>query len=214
MNRLLRILFFALFVRAVMLVLVGLNVRHRERLPKQGPAIVTANHNSHLDTMALLSLFPLRQLSQLRPVAAMDYFFANPLMAWFSLHLIGILPIDRKARERGEDPLTGCYAALDRGEILILFPEGSRGEPERLATFKKGIAYLAERRPDVPVTPVFLHGLGKTLPKDEALLVPFFCDVFIGQCLHWSHTDRADYLDSLETRIRALAEEGQFAPWE
>lgn len=214
MNRILRLLFFALLVRPLMLILVGLNVRHRERLPQQGPAIVVANHNSHLDTMALLSLFPLRQLAHLRPVAAVDYFLTNPLIAWFSLHIVGILPIDRKARERGEDPLTGCYAALDCGEILILFPEGSRGQPEQLAAFKKGIAYLAERRPEVPVVPVFLHGLGKALPKGEALLVPFFCDVFIGQSLHWSHTDRADYIDNLEGCIRALALEGQFASWE
>ena len=145
MTNFLRKLFFLLIVRPLVLIILGLNVRHRERLPRRGPALIVANHNSHLDTMVLMSLFPLKSLRHIRPVAAMDYFQSSKLMAWFSLKIIGIIPMDREARSRGEDPLAGASDALHRRDILILFPEGTRGAPEELADFKKGVSHLVER---------------------------------------------------------------------
>jgi 1-acyl-sn-glycerol-3-phosphate acyltransferase len=205
MARFLRLAFFALIARPIALIVLGLNVRHRERLPQCGPAIVAANHNSHLDTLVLLSLFPLRLLPKLRPVAAADYFTVNPLLAWFSLNVIGILPIKREAKG-GADPLKPCEVALARGEILVLFPEGSRGEPEVMGRFKRGIAVLAARQPAVPVMPIFLHGLGKALPKDDPILVPFFCDVFVGEAMHGGE-DQMVFMAELEHRMRGLAAE-------
>lgn len=208
MARFTRLLFYALVARPIAWVVLGLNVRHRQRLPKAGPAIIAANHNSHLDALVLISLFPLRLLPKLRPVAAADYFTRNPVLAWFSLNVIGILPIRREARG-GADPLKPCEAALDRGDILVLFPEGGRGEPEVMGRFKRGIALLAARRPEVPVTPVFLHGLGKALPKGDPILVPFFCDVFVGEALQ-GRADQAGFMAELEQRMAALAAE---LPW-
>ena len=98
-------------------------------------------------------------------------------------------------------------------DLLILFPEGSRGDPEQIGTFKSGIAHLAKRNPEVTIIPIFLHGLGKALPKGEALLVPFFCDVFIGESISWSG-DRTSFMTSLEQGIKALAEEGYRPAWE
>ena len=213
MTRILRWFFYAVIVRLVVLVLLGLNVRHRERLPQQGPAILVANHNSHLDTAVLMSLFPLRLLPMIQPVAAMDYFLRNPFLAWFSLNIVGILPIKRKLESRTDNPLLPCHAALHDGQILILFPEGSRGEPERLEKLKSGITLLATQFPEIPVIPIFLHGLGKSLPKGEGLLVPFFCDVFIGEALYWGG-DRKVFMRQLEERMGRLAAEGQFPPWE
>jgi len=213
MGSLLRLIFYGVIVRFVLLFLLGLNVRHRERLPLRGPAILTANHNSHLDAMVLTCLLPMRLLPQVRPVAAADYFMRNPWLAWFATQVVGILPIARKRSDLEDDPLAGCDAALARGDILIFFPEGSRGEPEQLAEFKRGIGLLAQRHPDVPIYPIFTHGLGKALPKNEALLVPFFLDVFVGEPLYGRNTPEG-FADKLRERIAALRQEGCFAKWD
>lgn len=210
MTAFLRWLFFAVFVRFVVLVVLGLNVRHRERLPRHGPAIVIGNHNSHLDTMVLFTLMPLRLLPRLRAAAAADYFLRNPVLAWFARSIIGIIPITRGGG--GRDPLAGCSDALANGDVVVLFPEGTRGEPERMAPFKRGIALLAERHPEVPVVPVYMHGLGKALPRGEALLVPFFCDVFVGEPVRADN--RTGFMKALDERMRELANKGGFPSWE
>lgn len=213
MASLLRFLFYAVFIRSIVLLVLGLNVRHRERLPRSGPAVIVANHNSHLDTMVLMSLFPLRLLPKLHPVAAMDYFLTSRLFSWFTLKVVGILPIKRTVQRGDENPLAPCNKALEDGQILIVFPEGTRGEPEQLQSFKGGIARLAENNPAVPVVPVFLHGLGKALPKGEALLVPFFCDIFVGAPLAWTG-DRRNFMRLLDEHMKQLAAEGNFPVWQ
>ena len=205
--------FFVLIVRPLVLIVIGLNIRRRERIPLKGPAIVVSNHNSHLDTLVLMTLLPWPLLPRLRPVAAKDYFLRNRLLAWFALNIMHIIPLEREVIDRRQDPLAACSEALQNGDILILFPEGSRGDPEQMGTFKSGIAHLAKRHPAIPITPIFLHGLGKALPKGEAVLVPFFCDVFIGESISWSG-DRTSFMTSLEQGIKTLAEEGYRPAWE
>ncbi len=204
---------FYFFVKIAVLFLLGLNVRRKELLPTEGPAIIVANHNSHLDTMVLMALMPLSKLKDIKPVAAADYFFSSPLKAWFSEHVLGIIPVERKGANRTADPLEGCYKALENNQVLILFPEGSRGEPEEMTDLKKGISFLAERAPTAPVVPVFTHGLGKALPKGSFLLVPFFCDVFVGEPITWAG-DRIQFMSMLQDRFTTHSQEKTFAPRE
>jgi 1-acyl-sn-glycerol-3-phosphate acyltransferase len=200
-----RAAFFAFVVRPVLLVAIGLNVRHRERLPRTGPAILAANHNSHFDTLALMALFPLAVLQDVRAVAAADHFGKANLTGWIARNLIGILAIERRRVSRHADPLAGIVGALDEGRILILYPEGSRGDPEERQAFKKGIARLAERRRDVPIIPVFLQGFGKVLPRGALLPVPFYCDVVIGEKLAVAPS-RRETMELLEKAVSALAD--------
>jgi 1-acyl-sn-glycerol-3-phosphate acyltransferase len=200
----LRTLFFLLVIRPLTTFLLGMNVRYFNRLPNAGPAIVIANHNSHLDAIVLMSLFPLKMLAKIHPVAAEDYFLANRFLAWFSTKIIGIIPFKRKVLK--ENPFEQVEQALNRKEIIIFFPEGSRGEAEKLSSMKSGIAHLAKRFPHVPITPVFLHGLGKALPKGDPILVPFVVDVVIGATLP-SIEDRALFMQCIQETFETLSRE-------
>src|SRR3546814_19964921 len=65
------------------------------------PIFVAANHNSHVDTIVLLCLFPAKLLPKLRPVAAADHFDKGGFGSWFSRNVIGIIQIGRAScRER------------------------------------------------------------------------------------------------------------------
>jgi 1-acyl-sn-glycerol-3-phosphate acyltransferase len=213
LSKLLQAIFFLLIVRPLITIVIGLILQGEERLPLKGPAIVAANHNSHLDTLTLMSLWPLPQLNQVRPVAAADYFLSNRLVAWFSLTFMRIIPIERHRQDRHSDPLAALSAALDRGEILLLFPEGSRGEPEQLSRFKTGVSRLVERHPDVPIVPIFMYGLGKALPRGSSLLVPFFADVIIGEWLYWRGSVKTT-MEAYETSMSQLAEQSEKPMWE
>lgn len=203
MYRLCRVLFVLLVARPVTLFLLGLNVRNRERIDWTKPVIIVANHNSHLDTLVLLSMVPLRQVHRVHPAAAADYFLSNPFIAWLSRNFLGVVGV---ARERkGVHPLAECQAALEKKHSLLLFPEGTRGEPEKMQKLKAGIAHLAERYPEVPTVPVYLFGLGRALPKGQWVLIPFFCDVFIGNAIYWDG-DRISFLQQLEARFEGLRE--------
>jgi 1-acyl-sn-glycerol-3-phosphate acyltransferase len=205
------VLFFALLVKPVIFIVLGLNLRHRERLPLKGPAVVAANHNSHLDGIVLMGLYPLRILHRLRPVAAADYFLSNKWLAWFTLNVIGIVPLDRTGATSRDHIFDGCKEVLDNNEILILFPEGTRGEPEELSQFKSGVAHVARACPDVPVVPIYMHGLGKALPRGEALLVPCICDVNVGPTIAWDG-NKARFMETVQHRFDELAREIQREP--
>lgn len=203
-SRALQILFFALIVYPVVLVVLGLRIMGSSHLPEQGPAIIVANHNSHLDTLVLMCLFRLRNLKKIRPVAAADYFLKSKFMSWFSLNIIGIIPLKRKIENFDEDPLQPIHDVLAQDQIVIFYPEGSRGQPEIMSEFKKGIAHLIVKNPDVPVVPVYMVGLGKSLPKGDPLLVPFFLDIFIGQALSFKTKDKNKIVDQVEEAVKEL----------
>ena len=214
MNQVFKFLFL-LITRVVVLLLIGLRIQHKERLPSSGPAILVANHNSHLDTLVLMSLFPLRMVHRLRPLANEHYFLQqNRCLAWFSRDVLDIIPVSCESKERDfrQDACThrnflkNCAAALAQNQILILYPEGSRGEPECLTEFRGGVAHLAKRHPEVPIIPIFLYGLGKALPKGEMLLVPFLCFIYIGKPLYWIGQKKT-FLNRLTERMRALSTE-------
>lgn len=171
---------FLLIVRPITRLLIGVAVLGREHFRHQPPAIILANHNSHLDAAILMDLLPLRLLPCVRPVAAADYFEKGRLRRFIWRCCMNVLPIRRDVVSKTHNPLTAMIEAVDAGTTLLLFPEGTRGRPEVLSEFQAGVAHLLRRRPDLAVIPVYMRNLGFSLPKGDFILVPMFCDVYIG----------------------------------
>ena len=192
-------------------------VAGRRRLDIRGPAIVVANHNSHVDTVVLLAAFPTEAIPRVRPVAAADYFLRTRILSWFTTRIVGILAIDRRgAAGRGgqspSDPLAGADAALGNGEVLVLFPEGSRGEPGRFGPLKSGVARLAERHPTVPVIPVWLDGCDLALPKGRRIPRPVRTRVLVGPAVPIEPgEDHETYLHRLRSAMLALSADAREA---
>ncbi|MFY9069869.1 lysophospholipid acyltransferase family protein [Aliarcobacter butzleri] len=183
MKRVVKVLFFAFIVKPIVFVVLGLNIKGREKLPLEGGAVIAPNHNSHLDTLVIMSLYPLSKIDKIRPVAAADYFMRNKFVSWISTYCIGIIPLDRTGASSQEELFKEPHEALDNKDILILFPEGSRGKPEQMTRLKKGLFYLLKDKKDIPIIPIAMQGLGNSLPKGEALFVPFNCQVVIGESI-------------------------------
>ncbi len=198
-------LFFIFFIRPLVILATGVHVLNREKLPQTGSFIIAANHNSHLDTFVLLSLFSPNVATRVRPVAAADYFTKNRFLSWFVKSVIGTIFINRVPKKSKTHPLQEVKDALDNNQIVIIFPEGSRGEPEKLKEFKNGISHLAKLKPNVPIVPIFLYGAGKSLPKGESVLVPFIIDVNIGEQIFMQENESiTDFTLRVENAIKNL----------
>ena len=168
-------------MRFFLKLIVGVKYINKKVLKEQKQFILVGNHNSHLDAMALMASLNWKQLPDTHPIAAADYFGGTGIKARVSKFLINAILIKRSKDEAGEKPLDQMSKALSEGKSLILFPEGSRGEPEKMQEFHKGIGVLLTLYPHIPYIPVYISGLGKVLPKGERLLVPFDAYVTFGE---------------------------------
>jgi 1-acyl-sn-glycerol-3-phosphate acyltransferase len=192
------------FVRPMLRWYWGARYRRRGALPS-GPCIVVANHNSHLDAPLLMTMFPIRRLTQIHPVAAADYFGKT---AWRrTIVMIGMnaMGIERTAAA-GRDVLQPMVDALEAGKTLIFFPEGSRGEPGVIGSFKPGIGKIAKTVPGLVVLPVFLAGAERSLPRGESVPLPLGIDVIVGKPKTYdSSLDAREIAEMVRADVLALA---------
>ena len=210
---LIRLILLVLLARPIARFMTGADVIGREHLPRRGPAIIAANHNSHIDTLLLLTIFPPHLMRLLRPAAAADYFLRDAFIGWFSRELVGIVPVERAMAGSGADVLAPMREALSQGAIVILFPEGTRGgADDEMGELKGGIARLAEAFPEAPVVPIWIEGAGRVLPKGAMLPVPMNCTVLVGEAVPPA-ADRHEFLASLRERLLALKAEAPPQRW-
>lgn len=168
----------ALLLRAWMRLYHRMRIVGRDNLPQAGSFIMVCNHTSHLDTLALLCAVPLRRIHQTFPAAAADYFFSSLPRSAISAILINALPFDRKLK--GAESLTVCAELLrNDGNVLIIFPEGTRSESGDMARFRSGIGRLVAGT-SLPVVPCYFDGGIRAWPKGRLWPRPHKLHLAIG----------------------------------
>ena len=196
--------FHALLVRPLLMWFWGVRYRRRGLVPA-GPCLVVANHNSHLDAAILLSLFPFHRLPRAHPVAAADYFGTSWFRRTMAMTLMNAIPIDRTPAP-GKDALAPMVNALNAGESLIFFPEGSQGEAGVVAPFRPGIGRLVRSLPGLLIVPVHLAGPERIWPRGERVPLPLGVDVNVGRPRTYAPGDEArEIADRVRVDVLALA---------
>jgi len=140
-----------------------LSISGAENLPAEGSFVLIANHASHLDTLCLLSALPLAKIHRTFPAAAKDYFFVNVPRMLLAVVVVNALPFDRQAGPR--QSLSVCRQLLENpGNILLIFPEGTRSSTAEVGEFKAGVGLLVAGA-SFPVVPCYLQGAHGAWPK-------------------------------------------------
>ena len=144
-------------------------VHGRRHLPRHGPVIVAANHQSFIDSIFI----PLVLRRRVTFVAKAEY-FENPRTAWF-FRAMGQIPIKRGNGNAAARALESAREVLEAGGVLGIYPEGTRSPDGRLYRGRTGVARLALVT-GAPVVPVALTGTREVQPID-ALRPRFFRSV-------------------------------------
>lgn len=184
----------------------SLTVRGQHHLDAvDGPCIVIANHQSHLDTLVLFEAMPEAVKRRLFFGAAQDRWYVKGrrklvLKPWYQSLVLGNFPIRRGG---GSAALDHARWLLERGEKVCIFPEGTRATSASLGEFRAGVALLALEL-GVPVVPVYLSGLKAMRPKGQLEVQPGAAGVDILEPVQFAPgTDVADATAELWQRLNA-----------
>lgn len=199
----------ASFLAGAVRLFTGAQARWVGCAPEPVQRIYFANHTSNLDFVLLWASLPRALREKTRPVAAHDYWTANPLRQKIARDVFRAVLIERKKVTRATNPLPLMVAALDAGDSLIIFPEGGRAaDGVALGEFKSGIFHLASARPQVSLVPVWIDNLRRVLPKGEILPVPLLCSVTFGAPLALApNEDKATFLARAHEAVLRLSNE-------
>lgn len=171
----------------------------REHLPAAGGAVVLSNHQSFLD-IPLVSHAISRHVS----FVARDSLAESKPLAWL-MRECGAVLIKRGAPDRAA--LREMVAHLERGDLLVIFPEGTRTLDGRVQEFRAG-ALLAARVAKVPIIPCGIRGAFEALPRHAKFPRPYKIALRFGAPID---SAREDALEAAHASVVAMVGDGRYA---
>lgn len=155
-----------------------------ENIPEQGGVIMASNHLSFIDSI-FLPLYMHRRISFL---AKSDYFTGRGPTGWFLRNFLlgtGMLPIDRSGGKASEASLQTGLGVLARGDVLGIYPEGTRSPNGKMYRGRTGVARMILEA-GVPVVPVAMVGTDEVMPIGQKLPKIRRIGIVIGEPLDFS----------------------------
>ncbi|GAA3864013.1 lysophospholipid acyltransferase family protein [Leifsonia kafniensis] len=155
-----------------------------ENIPKQGGVILASNHLSFIDSVFLPLVVPRRVAF----LAKSEYFTGKGLKGWATrlfMTASGQLPIDRSGGKASEDSLNTGLRVLGSGDILGIYPEGTRSPDAKLYRGRTGVARMVLEA-GVPIVPVAMIDTEKAMPTGTRLPKIRRIGIVIGKPLDFS----------------------------
>ena len=146
----------------------SLRIAGRRNLPRRGPVLIIANHESFLDPVAVGLGIPWHV-----HYLARKTLFKNPVFGRW-LRIVHAVPIDQEGV--GKEGIRNIIAALEGGRPVLVFPEGERSPDGRLQPLKPGIGLLV-KRVRAPIVPAGVAGAFEAWPRHR--LLPVFAPLFL-----------------------------------
>lgn len=199
----------SLFLLGLVRLLTGAQARWHGCPPKAEQRIYFANHQSHADLVMIWAALPQELRSITRPIAAKDYWTTSPFRLWLTTKVFNAVYVDRTRTTNAEgveqDPLQPLADALQSGDSIIIFPEGTRGFAAEPQPFKSGLYSLAQRFPQVVLVPAWINNIQRVMPKGEVIPVPVLCSVTFGAPIEVGPgEERRAFLDRARDAVIAL----------
>lgn len=182
----------------------GTSVRWIDCQPDTCQRVYFANHSSHIDMVIVWSALPRKVRLLTRPVAAKDYWSKG----WLRPHIAkayNAMLIDRRSVKVHQSPIDLMLREMGDDTSVIIFPEGGRTDGEQVGQFKSGLYYLSKKRPELELVPVYLHNMGRVLPREEYLPIPLLSSVSFGPPM-WLEAGEAkkDFLKRAREAVLSL----------
>jgi 1-acyl-sn-glycerol-3-phosphate acyltransferase len=130
-----------------------------ENIP-QPPYVIAANHQAWFDPAFIIPFFPGRPV--IYTMAKRETIFNSGWKRWL-LPKIGVFPISPNRGELDEQGLRNVYEILERGGVVLMFPEGRYSRGRALRPLKNGIGFFAVEA-GVPICPVAVRGTDRLIP--------------------------------------------------
>ena len=194
------------FLAGLAKLLSGATLRWMDCEPDSCQRVYFANHTSHLDALVLWSSLPKQLRLITRPVAAQDYWMGGPIRRYMA-KIFNVILIDRKKIKVHNSPIDMMVREMGNTHSLIVFPEGGRNPTGEMGEFKSGLYYLAKKRPDLELLPVYIDNLNRVMPKGEFLPVPLLSCITVGPPM-WLETgeNKTQFLERARNAVLELKE--------